>query len=409
MTDSQSPTVPSDRLAGFPFDAHNAEVRALWSDLGDGRPDRTPVILGVNSRFYMMNTEANGGPADWRAYMEDADIMFDAQLRYQRWSRFNLLHDQELGLPEKWVISPDFQNTYEAGWLGCPVVYSGDQVPATHPGFDDCPERVMENGIPDPFGGTLGRGLEFFERYRERAARETFLGRPIEAALPGWGYGTDGPMTVACNCFGASFMCETMAADPDRIHVLFDFLTEAAIRRITAWRERFGHPLKRDGFIYADDSIALISTRMFKEHVLPYHRRMLDALATDAGRGIHLCGDATRHMKTIRDELNVHWFDTGFPVDFGWLRGQVGPESTIQGGPHVDTVRFGTPEEIDAESRRILNTGVLEGGRFVLREGNNLAPGTPPENTEALYRASWKHGLGQGRVKTPAIEWLGRT
>src|SRR5581483_2935932 len=39
----------------------------------------------------------------------------------------------------------------------------------------------------------------------------------------------------------------------------------------------------------------------------------------------------------------------------------------------------------DLETRRILQSGVLEGGLFILREGNNLAPGTPLENIEAMY------------------------
>lgn len=34
----------------------------------------------------------------------------------------------------------------------------------------------------------------------------------------------------------------------------------------------------------------------------------------------------------------------------------------------------------------------MEGGQFVLREGNNLAPGTPLENTEALYHAGRQFG-----------------
>jgi len=32
-----------------------------------------------------------------------------------------------------------------------------------------------------------------------------------------------------------------------------------------------------------------------------------------------------------------------------------------------------------------LQRAVLEGGRFVLRDGNNLAPGTPLGNVEAMY------------------------
>ena len=114
--------------------------------------------------------------------------------------------------------------------------------------------------------------------------------------------------------------------------------------------------------------------------------------ATNKPRGIHLCGDATRHFTTLRDELNIQSFDTGFPVDFGRLRAELGPGVTIMGGPHVDFLRTATPAAIREEARRILQSGVLTGGRFVLREGNNLAPLTPLENTEALYHAGREFG-----------------
>jgi hypothetical protein len=45
------------------------------------------------------------------------------------------------------------------------------------------------------------------------------------------------------------------------------------------------------------------------------------------------------------------------------------------------------------EVRRICGSGVLEGGRFLLREGNNLAPGTPLENTESMYHAGREFGV----------------
>jgi uroporphyrinogen-III decarboxylase len=127
---------------------------------------------------------------------------------------------------------------------------------------------------------------------------------------------------------------------------------------------------------------------MYCEHILPYHRKLMAAFADDAPRGIHLCGDATRHFVTLRDELNIRSFDTGFPVNFGQLRRDLGPDVEIYGGPHVEFLRTATPAEIHSEVSRIFATGVLEGGRFVLREGNNLAPGTPPENVAALYEAA---------------------
>jgi uroporphyrinogen-III decarboxylase len=113
---------------------------------------------------------------------------------------------------------------------------------------------------------------------------------------------------------------------------------------------------------------------------------MCDALGNATPRGVHLCGDATRHFATHRDELNIRSFDTGFPVDFGAIRRALGPDIRIQGGPHVDLVLRATPDEVYAECRRILQTGIAD-GPFVLREGNNLAPHTPPENVAAMYRA----------------------
>jgi uroporphyrinogen-III decarboxylase len=386
-------TTDSDRLENFDFARHNDEVKELWTAFNTWQPTRRiPIILGANTRYYMFNQAANPEGLDFGRYSENPDVMFDAQLQFQRWSRFNLLQDAELGLPDKWTLAPDFQNYYEAAWFGCRIHYFPDQVPDTMPDFADAPERVMEKGLPDPFGGLLARALAYGEHFQERAQKETFLDRPIQGALPWCGTGTDGPMTVACNLFSAEFVCETMAGEPERLHPLLDFITEATIRRMTAWRKLAGIPVPQDGFGFADDSIALISTAMYREHLLPYHRRLCDALGTSAPRSIHLCGDATRHFRTLRDELNIRSFDTGFPVDFGALRRELGSEVRLQGGPHVHLLMQATPTEVCEEVRRILQSGVLDGGFFVLREANNLAPETPLENTEALYRAGREFG-----------------
>ncbi|MEI8063255.1 MAG: uroporphyrinogen decarboxylase family protein [Verrucomicrobiota bacterium] len=384
----------SDRLAGFNFAQHNAEVKALWDTFPAGKAPRVPIVFGTNARYFMVNTDANPDGLEFRQYTENPDVMFDTLLRFQRWSRFNLLQDAELGLPERWNIAPDFQNYYEAAYFGSTVEYFPGQVPDTQPEFVDVPERVMEQGIPEPFTKFGAKTLTYFERFQARAKRETFLDRPITITAPLCG--TDGVMTVACNLFGASFVCEAMACESERLHKLFDFITEATIRRMTAWRKLGGIPVPNDGFGFADDSVAMISTEMYREHVLPYHRRLCNAFsATTQLRGIHLCGDSTRHFRTIRDELNVQVFDTGFPVNFGGLRQELGPLVRLQGGPHIELLRSATPVAIRAEVQRVLQTGVTDGRRFVLREGNNLAPATPLENTEALYKAGREFGKFQ--------------
>lgn len=383
---------PGDRLAYMDFERHNADVRVTWDALNAGRPTRVPIILGTNARYFRRIHEANPTGMGFREYSENPDVMYDAQLRFARWSRFNLLQDAGLGLPERWAIHVDFQNYYEAAWFGCAVRYHEGEVPDTLPDFADCPERVMEAGMPDPFGGIMGRGLEYLERYRQRAEAEPFLGRPVDPQAPWFGMGSDGPMTVACSLFGPVFVCTTMATEPERLQRLLGFTTDATIARMRTFRERYGVPIPQDGFGMADDSIALISTSMYREHILPHHRRLYNTFGTQAPRSIHLCGNATRHFATIRDELNVRTFDTGFPVDFGRLREELGPDVRILGGPHAELLRSATPAEIREETRRILTSGILEGGLFVLREGNNLAPETPLENTEAMYQVGRELG-----------------
>lgn len=380
----------TDRLAGYDIAAHNAEVKQCWEAYHAGRPYRVPIIVGLATRFFIYNDEVNPEHLSFQQYSEDPNKMFDFQLRWQRWVRFNVLQDAELGLPEKWVVYPDFQNYYEAAWFGCPVLFLEGQVPDTVPAFADCPERIMERGLPEPLSGLMGKGVEWYEQMKARAANETFLERPIEVVVPC--QGTDGPFTCACNLFGPDVACEMMAAEPERFHRLMDFITEATIRRLIVLRKLAGVPIPQDGFFFADDSVALISTAMYREHVLPYHRKLCDTLATDKPRGIHLCGDATRHFKTIRDELNVWTFDTGFPVDFGWLRRELGPRVRIQGGPHIEFLRTATPAQVRERVREILSSGILEGGLFVLREGNNMAPHTPMENIRALYDAGREFG-----------------
>jgi uroporphyrinogen-III decarboxylase len=51
-----------------------------------------------------------------------------------------------------------------------------------------------------------------------------------------------------------------------------------------------------------------------------------------------------------------------------------------------------TPAAVYERARAILTSGVMQGGRFVLREANNLPPRVPVENLAAMYRACLDYG-----------------
>ena len=378
------------------FARHNAEVRSVWDAYHKRTPIRVPVIFGINPRFTMDLPEANPRSITFEEYTLDPQLMLERQLEHQQWVRQNVPQDAEMGPPaDGWHVYVDFQNYYEAAWFGCEVRFAAGQPPDTVPLLADDAHKasILRLPIPDPFtAGWMARNWEYVEFMKHRKEEGfTFAGLPIVDVTPS-GLGTDGPMTVACNLRGTTGFLTDLAADKAYARDLLHYITEATIARITAYRKHLGHPLRTRGWGFADDSVQLISTKLYREMILPFHRRLVDAFSEGGPNSIHLCGDATRHFPTLKEELNIMSFDTGFPVDFADLRRKLGPDVEILGGPSAPFLRDASPEEVRAEVQRILASGIMEGGRFILRDGNNLAPGTPLENLWAMYDTARIYG-----------------
>lgn len=373
---------------------HNLEVRHLWAAFEAGDPDRVPTIFGSTPRILLLDPAYNPEGVSFQEYFENPRIMFTWQVMHADWVRSCLVQDAEMGVPAAgWEIGIDFQNVPEAAWLGNEIIYMDGQVPDTLPSLAAGDKwQIFDQEPPDPFDRIMGRFLEYFEVFTEYAKTFEYKGVGIGRVRVPHGDYTDGPFTSACKLRGLSNFCLDLAIDPEYAHQLLAYITEATIERLHAWRGRF--PLDPRDFKLADDLIMLISEKDYVEFVLPCHARLYESLLPDGcERFMHLCGDHARFFPLMHERLSVTIFDTGFPLDFGSVRRQVGPEVLIQGGPSVQTLLSATPRAVEGETRRILASGITEGGRFILREANDLAPGTPLENTRAMYEAARRYGV----------------
>ena len=373
------------------IDVSNQEKEAIWQAFHEKNPSRVPVMLVTNPRVFLLDSSLNEQGITVERYFTDPATMIEAQLQYNLHLAqvINRYCDSPVGLPDKWTVYVDNQNVGEAAYLGAEIHYRKGQVPATTPFCEgENKEAIFSKDITRPLTqGFYHDRLVFYARMVEITQNMTFMDRPIEV-IPYAFSGTDGPVTAAMNVRGTEFMAD-LILDPDYANRLMGFITEAAILSVQAFRTFWGND---EGGKLADDSIQLISTEMYREMVLPHHRHYLDTLKPDRPRSIHLCGDATRHFKTIHDELNVVEFDTGFPVDFGKLRRELGPDVLIYGGVEVALLLDATPKEVYERAKSILLSGIKEGGRFILRDANNLPPCVPEENMAAMYQACLDYG-----------------
>ncbi|MFH1737750.1 MAG: uroporphyrinogen decarboxylase family protein [bacterium] len=403
-------TITSYGYHTIDFERHNAEVRELWKAYRAGDPPRTPIVFGINPRLLLQDPRVNTDKTTFREYVLDPDVMFQTQLRHQCYVRHHIPQDQEMGLPEApadlyfgrcdvpedwetdqpgaWRVYVDFQNVYEGAWLGCPVEFPGEnESPYCVPILtDDNRNLLFDRGIPDPFkdGGWMERNIRTWERLRELAKKTRFMGMPVSEEIDLCGGGTDGPFTTYCELRGAEKACLDIALDTEYFHKLMGFITEAIMTRIKAYRRFLGQEIVQKTYGFADDSVELVSANMYCEHILPYHRKLVDTFTKGHDNSIHLCGNVSHLLKIIKDELDVLHFDTGFPLDHGAVRKELGPEVEIFGGPRANFFLGKTQPLLD-ETKRILDSDVREGKKFVLREANNLPPQSRLENLWEFY------------------------
>jgi hypothetical protein len=331
------------------------------------------------------------------AYLQDPDLMLETQVRTKEWLDQNLLSDDAVATPESgWPLIVDLQNYLELAWLGGAVEFDRPE-PHVLPFLSEEGQSALLQTAPPAAFDRIGADVRrFYERFHERKRTYSYNGIGIgPISMPYNMTGTDGPFTLACGLRGAGSFLLDLFDRPDDAHALLNWLTEAIIHRIREVRIYLGEPALSKGYGFADDAIVMLSPDMYCDFVLPCHRRIFEALCEPgADRSMHLCGDAQRFFPIIQKELGVMQFDTGFPIDFAALYDELSPETRIYGGVMTGMLLSGTTEQIDAEVRRILSSGVMQKSRrFVLREANSLAPRTPFENVNQMYRTCLEVGF----------------
>ena len=376
----------------------DSEKTATWKAYNAHAPLRVPLRWNVNPRIILLDRNLNPEGFTFEQYCRDPLTLMTVQSRFQEYQAQTLSRtcDSLSQLPERWHFYVDTQNTADGAYFGASVRFDDDNCPSnlaclTEADVDAFLARDFSKPLENPW---IRNHLAFHAELMQAARDFTYAGRTGDVAP--FTLGFDGPVTIAAVLMGEDIFA-LLGTEPEKAVRFMRKIIDAVLVRNRALVEHGGQTwTKAEWGWTADDSIQLISTAMYEEHILPLHEfwysSISDTTPASRKRSIHLCGDVSRHLPTLVEKLGVVSFDTGFPIDHGALRRTLGPDVEISGGPHVGILHSGTPEACYASAREILQSGIKEGGRFILQEANNLPPCCPLDNLSAVYAACLEFG-----------------
>jgi uroporphyrinogen-III decarboxylase len=282
-----TPPLTPDERADFTkrFEQRLAKVDAKTADVFAFKPTQEPPYIVNSALYWLFGLDMDTFPEDY----------FDPEgmLNFQERSYY----DQVKEIDDDFVpyVMPWFGTVVAASALGCQIEFPPKQDPAANPRY--YPIRTVEDiqamEIPDPeIAGLMPRVLDVL-RYMK-----------THSVLPVGITDFQGPLTTANQLMGYDKLIYMMYDHPDATHELMDKVTETLIMWVKKQKEVIGEPLNycigdqqvytgpNAGVWFSDDDAVLMSAASYREFVVPYNSRILEAFG---GGVVHYCGNATHH------------------------------------------------------------------------------------------------------------------
>ncbi len=321
--------------------------RYLAAVRGENR-DRVPVTP------IFMQWAAEHIGRTYREYYLDCRVMADSQFAVTE--QFHL--DQISSISDPWR---------EASAYGMTFDWPDDGVGKPHAHFLQSPADVDNLERFDPMQRDRTRDrIEAVALYAEK--------RGQTHSVLGW---VEGPVAEYADLRGVQDTMMDFLDAPEAFEKAAPILVDNAIEFARAQIERGAETVG-----VGDAAGSLIGPALYREHVLPWEKKLIDAIhELGAIVKLHICGNTFNIVEdmaaTGADILDLDWM-----VPLAESRAKVGPEVCLAGNfdPSAILLR-GTPEAVADAARKCIADG---GDRFLLQPGCEVPPKTPVENIAAF-------------------------
>jgi uroporphyrinogen decarboxylase len=351
-------------------------------------PDRVAVIPAIAHRLLVPKTGVR-----FKDYYADPETMLRTQILAQKWLLENVRTDA-YSITGAWVGAwTDFQNTFEAGSLGCEIVFPDDDIPwIGHGWVKDEKDLKRLEAFDYVHNGINARQIEH-RRAMMAVAGEypvRFQGGPVfyPGANPSLTHTADGPFGVAASLMGQTEAFMACYERPEFLHEVLRIVTDKMIEYLDfCWQEE---GLTTRDFAWTDDLAAGLSEEHFREFALPYNQRL--RFHFNGHLALHMCGKTDHLLKIFVDDLKIHEFlGFGYQVDLDNVVEIMGGKVVLDGNVNPMLIHSGTPEQV-REACRVVIEKLAPYRGLILQDGSNIPPGTPIENINAMMEAAEMYG-----------------
>ncbi len=318
----------------------------------------------------------HGQPVDCLPLMP-ITMMFAADLAGVPYGRYaadhRILAGAQLKVAERFgfdYVSVISDPAREAADLGATIEWFENQPPAINESRALLHDKSTLDtlALPDPTKGRMQDRVEAAHLLSQRAGNDLLV--------EGW---VEGPCAMAADLRGMNTLMLDFIDDPPFVQALFDYTVRMEIA--------FAQPQIEAGAALigvGDAAASLIGPRLYNDFVLPYEKKLVDAIhAMGAAVRLHICGNTKRITKGM-GELGCEIVDLDYLSPVAEARAAMGPRQVLLG--NIDAVRVlrdGTPASIEAA---LASCHAAAGDAYIVGAGCEVPRGTPFENVEAMAR-----------------------
>jgi len=272
------------------FAGHDAAARATLKEVFELRNHSAAVVLN-DVNYWTFGELQEHIPEAY--YGDDPRVMLDYQLA--KIQRHYACFPRDC---YQAFLMPWYGTAVLASGFGHPIIKNYKTDPAADISRIRDPKEVGALKFPDPrTDGLMPQVLKTLSFFR------------AHTDLPVGVTDCQGPLTTALSLVGYDTYCYWIFDCPTVVHQLMDLVTEALISWVKEQKAHAGIPMTSesyplgvrlpDGFggvWLSDDDSVIMGTELYREFVMPYNSRVLEAFG---GGCIHYCGNSNQHAESF--------------------------------------------------------------------------------------------------------------